>query len=251
MAAEPERFGRVSEGPTRCLRLWLALSGLVLLVAALAPPFAGLARHDDWAGALQFTTFVVLVPMLVVLGAPWRLMGLGHATTALAEARRRHPEPFRSMTVAIVAAAAAIAWRTPPAVDLLAKHPWASIVEAVTLVAAGTALWLEFVVSPPLFPRSSRPVRIALATVTMWVIWVLAYALGMSRSDWYPAYHHIAGHGLSLIADQEIAAGLMWAVTACCLIPLNIWILMDWLRGEEDPDEEMTRLVREERRRAS
>jgi cytochrome c oxidase assembly factor CtaG len=189
--------------------------------------------------------------MLVVLGAPWRLMGLARATTALAEARRRHPERLRSMAVAVVVAAAAVAWRTPPAVDLLARQPWASTLEAVTLVAGGTALWLECVASPPLFPRSSQPMRIALATVTMWVIWVLAYALGMSRSDWYPAYHHIAGHGLSLIADQEIAAGLMWAVTACCLIPLNIWILMDWLRGEEDPDEEMSRLVREERRRAS
>ncbi len=84
----------------------------------------------------------------------------------------------------------------------------------------------------------------------MWAIWVLAYALGMSHSDWYPAYQHVAGHGLSLIADQEIAAGVTWGVTGCCFIPLIIWNLLEWLRSDEDPDEEMHRLLSEERRRA-
>lgn len=126
-----------------------------------------------------------------------------------------------------------------------------SLVEALTLVVSGTALWLECLASPPFAPRASRPLRVALGVTSMWTIWILAYALGMSHSGWYSPYHHFAGHGLSLIADQEIAAGVMWAMAACCFIPLNLRNLMEWVRDDEDPDEEMRRLVREERRRGA
>jgi len=233
------------------MRLALWCAPVVLLVGALAPPFATAARHHDWAAALQFTTFAVVVPGLVVIGAPWRLLGLGRAAAALSEARRRHPERARSVAITGVTLVAVTAWRTPPAVDFLARQGWAVALEALTLVASGVGLWLECAPSPPLAPRSPRPMRIAMATLVMWAIWVLAYAMGMSHGDWYPAYQHLAGHGLSLIADQEIAAGLTWGVTGCCFIPLSIWNLVEWLRSDDDADEEMHRLLREERRRAT
>ena len=55
-------------------------------------------------------------------------------------------------------------------------------------------------------------------------------------------------HQLSLAMDQQLTAGVMWGV-AGVFIPL-IWNLLQWLSSEEDPDEELHRLVREERRRA-
>ncbi len=69
-------------------------------------------------------------------------------------------------------------WRTPVGVNALARHPWLVVVEAVTLVPLGMGLWLELVESPPLTPRLSRPHRVALAAVSMWTIWVLAYLVG-------------------------------------------------------------------------
>jgi cytochrome c oxidase assembly factor CtaG len=94
-------------------------------------------------------------------------------------------------------------------------------------------------------------VRIAVAAVSMWTIWVLAYLVAMSPHDWYRAYHHMSGHGLSLAADQQIAAGVLWFLAASCFVPLIFWNLLQWLRSEEDPDEELQRLVREERRRSA
>ncbi len=80
---------------------------------------------------------------------------------------------------------------------------------------------------------------------------MLAYLVAMSNGDWYRAYHHAAGSGLSLAMDQQIAAGVMWGMAGACFIPLIFWNLLQWLRSEEDPDEELHRLVREERRRGS
>jgi cytochrome c oxidase assembly factor CtaG len=222
----------------------------VFVAVALVPPISASAHRYDWAEALQFAILALVAPGLLVAGAPWPQLGLTRAATALAEARRRHPERLRSAAVVGLALACAAAWRTPAAVNRLHAGGWPLALEVVSLTIAGTALWLECVTSPPLIPRSTRPLRIAIAAVSMWTIWILAYMVAMSPNEWYRAYHHVAG-GLSQAADQQITAGVMWAVAAGSFIPLIFWNLVQWLRSEEDPDQELYRLVREDRRRAA
>lgn len=165
----------------------------------------------------------------------------------LALGRRRHPGPSRSAGVGLVSMAVTIGWRTPVAVDALVHRPWLLAVEAGSLVAVGIGLWLEIVESPPLVPRLARPHRIALAAVSMWVIWVLAYLVGLSHGSWYHAFSHHAGTGLSVSADQQLATGVMWVVSAGVFIPVVYWNLLRWLQSEDDPDDELHRLIREER----
>ncbi len=245
----------------------LVLVALVLLVASLVPPVATEARRYEVAEAIQFCLFVVAIPALLVLGAPWRRLGLavrhppppddeGATATAvaswppvdrLAQGRRRHPEVWRTVAFFGLYLVGAVLWRTPPAVNGLARHPWLVVVEALTLVPVGMGLWLELVESPPLTPRLSRPHRVALAAVSMWLIWVLAYLVGLSHASWYHAYIHHPGSGLSLSADQQLTTGMMWFISGCAFIPVVFWNLVRWLQSEEDPDEELHRLVRQER----
>jgi len=226
-----------------------------------------LARRIEFVEALQFSFFAVVIPALAVAGAPWALLGLagrpprefdqdGHLpppslplkpAERLAVGRRQHPGAVRTATFAVLFVAGAVVWRLPGAVDALARHPWLALVEAVTLVAVGAGLWLELVESPPLVPRTARPGRIALAAVSMWAIWVLAYLVGLAHGSWYHAYAHHAGAGLSVWADQQLATGVMWFVSACAFIPVVFWNLVRWLQAEEDPDQELHRLVRQER----
>jgi cytochrome c oxidase assembly factor CtaG len=222
----------------------------MLAALVLVPPAAGAARRYDWAEALQFVVLALVGPGLFVAGAPWERIGLGRRALALARDRRRHPERLRSFALVGAALACMVAWRLPAAVNRLYSGGWPLAVEAGSLFAAGVVLWLECVSSPPLVPRSTRPVRIALCALSMWTIWVLAYLVAMSKGDWYQAYHHRAGAGLSLAMDQQLSAGVMWVVAAACFVPLIFWNLLQWLHSEEDPDEELHRLVREERRRA-
>jgi cytochrome c oxidase assembly factor CtaG len=220
------------------------------VVLVLVPPLSSSARRYDWAEALQFTVLALVGPGLFVAGAPWERIGLGRVATALAEARRRHLERLRAVALVGAALACMVAWRLPAAVDRLHSGGWPLGVEVLSLSVAGTVLCLECVTSPPLVPRSTRPIRIALCALSMWTIWVLAYLVAMSNANWYRAYDTIGSNGLRPAIDQQIAAGIMWGISASCFIPLIFWNLLQWLRSEEDPDDELHRLVREERRRA-
>jgi cytochrome c oxidase assembly factor CtaG len=231
---------------------WAVPTGVLAVVVAvvpLVPPLLSWSAHDAWAEALSFGLFAVVVPALVVLAAPWQLIGLGPAADRLAQTRRRHPEALRTAAVAAVYVATDIAWRTPYAITHLSHDKWLVILQASTLVLTGTALWLELVRSPPLSPRSPRPTRAALAAGSMWSIWILAYLLGMASSRPYAHYRLQPPGSASHAADSQIATGILWFIAGCAFIPVVFSSLMQWLRSEENPDEELHRLVAEERRR--
>jgi cytochrome c oxidase assembly factor CtaG len=217
----------------------------------MPPPFAADARRYDWVEAVQFAVLALVAPGLFVAGAPWERIGLGWRARKLAEARRRHPERMRAFAAVGLSLAVDVAWRTPAAVNRLQAGGWPLYLEAVSLFVAAVGLWLECVPSDPFVPRSSRPARIALVATSMWTFWIVAYLIAMSHTDFYRAYRHAAGRGLSVIADQQVAAGVMWAIAAFCFVPLVFQNLLQWLRSEDDPDEEFQRMVREERRRGT
>ncbi len=109
----------------------------------------------------------------------------------------------------------------------------------MTLVGAGCALWLELVESPPLLPRISRPQRALFAALPMWALWASAYIMGFSGTAWFTALTHPPGRGLGTVADQEIAAGLLWAIPGLFFVPVVYVALITWLRDSADPDDEL------------
>lgn len=235
-------------------RPWLALAGAVLILGVLLPPVGSLARQYVFAESLQFVVWAVAAPALLVLGAPWRVVGLsrgagvgGKAAPAgladrVAGARSGRPGGYRAAALLATFIAAAIVWRLPVTVNALAANAWLTAPELATLVVAGSGLWLELVESPPLTPRLSRPQRAALAALAMWTVWVLAYIMGLSHGVWFAGYGQQAGRSLSTAADQQIATGILWAVPALSFPPVIYGVLMSWLRNSDDPDEELRRV---------
>ena len=236
-------------------RSWLAVAAGAAILGALLPPAGSYARHYEFAESLQFVLFATAVPALLVLGAPWRVLRLsrrpgparaGQLACAgpadrMARSRSRRPGVLRASAVLVTFVALAVAWRLPVTVSALARYRVLAAAEMVTLVTAGSAVWLELVESPPLLPRLLRPQRAAIAALSMWSIWVLAYLMGMSHVAWSAAFSHPPGHGLSTAADQQIATGIMWGVPALCFVPVIYAVLITWLRDSADPDEEMQR----------
>jgi len=219
------------------LRPWLALLAVVLAAAVLLPPAASAAGRYVFAQSLQFAVLAVVVPALAVIGAPWRHAGLSVANR-VAMTRSHRPGTMRAWATLVGFIAVVIAWRLPVTVNAMARHPVLTVAEAVTLFAAGCGLWLELVESPPLLPGISRPLRAAFAAIPMWTIWAIAYIMGFSRTAWFSAYAHLPGHGLGTVADQEIAAGLLWAIPGFFFVPVVYFSLITWLRDSADPDEE-------------
>jgi cytochrome c oxidase assembly factor CtaG len=230
------------------------MAGIVLILAALAAE--GLARRYVVAESVQFVVFAMAAPALIMLGAPWHLLrlsrGPGEAGRApapldrLAAARQRHTSFLRAGAYLVVFIGVSMAWRLPPVVDALARHPVLVLPELVTLLAAGIGLWLELVSSPPLAPRLPKPQRATVAALAMWSAWAVAYVLGLSNHAVFHGYDP-AGGALSAVADQEIAVAVVWAASACCFIPVVFVALLSWLSGDDDTDDELQRLARDER----
>lgn len=231
-------------------RQWLAVAGLVLVLACLLPPLVLLARRYVFAETIQFTVFAMAGPALIVLGAPWRWLHLSGLASRLAAERRARRSITRAAAVLVIFFAACLFWRLIPVVDALARQPLLVLPEAVTLLLAGTALWLELVASPPVEPRLPRPQRALIAALAMWSTWAVAYVIGFSAHGLFSAYN-AAGNGLGAVSDQELAVALVWAVAGFCFVPVVIVTMLGWLTSGDNPDEEFQRIFRDDQDRAA
>lgn len=259
-ASPPGAASQQAAYPLARPRTWLAAAGLALLLACLVPPVLSLALRYVLVESAQFTVFAMAAPGLIALGAPWRLLRLSREPAApgkadgpldhLAASRRQHRSFARSAGFLVAFMAVSACWRLPPVVSALPRQPWLIAAELVTLLTAGTALWLELVPSPPLAPRLSRPHRAVVAALAMWFTWIVAYAIGMNNGVIFRGYADLPGRALSQLADQEIAVAIVWAVTGLCFVPVVFVTLLGWLTRSEDPDEELQRLTRDDHQRA-
>jgi cytochrome c oxidase assembly factor CtaG len=238
-------------------RRWLAVAGVAGVLVVLLPPLAVLARRYVFAETIQFCVLAMAAPALFVLGAPWRSLRLASAgepgtgpADRLAATRRNERSFLRALVFLLIFIGVALVWRLPPVMDVLARQPVLVAAEAVTLLVAGAGLWLELVDSPPLAPRLPRPQRALVAALALWSTWAVAYVLGFAGHAVFHGYD-AAGSGLSAVADQEIAVGLVWAVAGCCFVPVVIATMLGWLAGSEDADEEFQRVFRDEHNRAA
>ena len=265
-AVTPGQHGEAAPPTVRDGTHWLAAAGVLLVVACLVPPVATLAHQYLFVESVQFTVFAMAGPALIVLGAPWRFLGLSRAATPspavgsgeaagtgpldrLAASRQQQRSFLRAAGFLLVFMATCLVWRLPPVVDAQARQPLLAVAEMVTLLAAGIGLWLELVPSPPLAPRLPNPHRAAIAALAMWSTWAVAYALGFANHAVFRGYD-AAGSGLSAVADQQITVGLVWAVSALCFVPVVFVTMLAWLRNNDDPDEELQRLARDEHQQA-
>lgn len=237
-------------------------------MAFLVPPLSTLALRYEFGESLQFAVFAFAVPSLLVSSAPWRRIGLASSEPHVLSDDGASVSPVRPRLVDRIAISRSgathqrrtilyafsfglltIFWRVAPTVDYLVRHQWLVIVEALTLVALGVPLFTRLIESPPLQPGTLRPYRIGISAGVMWIAWVVAYLDGMSHSSWYNVFHHVAGRGISKAADQQLSAGTIWMVSAAVFVPIIYWNLIHWLQSEEDPNEELQKMVRDERTR--
>ncbi len=220
-------------------RPWLSPAGVLLAVVMLVPPVGPAASRYVFVQAVQFAVFAFAVPALIVLGAPWRLIG-GQRLDRLANGRSHRPSAWFSMLVLVVFLALIVAWRLPACVNAMVRNPALTLAEAVSLIGAGCALWLELIESPPFLPRLGRPLRAFFAAIPMWTTWAGAYIMAFSHAAWFSAYVG-RGHGLSVAADQQIAAVALWVISALCAIPVVYVALITWLRDAPCAEDELRR----------
>lgn len=225
---------------------WIAA---IVFVLFLVVPLGTWSRRWEYLQEIQFSAFCFGIPALLAIRKPspnrYSLVSL-EDFFRLASFREHVQARVRWSSITAMMMLSVVVWRLSPVVNAEVRHPWLSVVGALCLGFIGffffRVLYAPFEnnLSPdPLF-------RLVMATVVMWTIWTMAYLGALSNGSWYRAFHHQAGHGISLTADQQLGAAVLWLLSASAFLPVIFFNLMRWLRAEEDPRDSRHHFARRE-----
>jgi putative membrane protein len=227
-----------------CFALSLALVELVL-----NPPIDGWADTSLAVHMLQHVVLMSFVPPLAVLAAPWvpiwRGLPLGlrrplaHGVVALPGAVRRGLRGCISPVPAFVLVTLDLGvWHVPSLYDLTLRNQAVHDLEHLSFLIFGILFWIPVLDSPPLHRRLDDLRAAFYVTAGAATGWVLGVVLALATSPLYPAYAVLPRRlgGISAVADQQLAAGVMIGLGA---IPPSVAVfvlLYRWLgRGEPRP----------------
>ena len=234
------RRGRAPD-PLRACCFW---AGLATIALALDSPLDGWSDQLFWVHMLQHVILITVAPPLILLGRPWprmwRALPLGTRTTvgrALARSPltapvRRLARPWPAWALFTVTL---LAWHLPAAYNATLRSSALHQLEHATFFFTALLFWARVIDPGPLRPRLQWPLRIAYVVAAMVVSWMLAIVFVLLPS---PAYSHYAllthrPGGISAMADQQMAGGVMWVLGS---ISYSIAIFFGFYRWlEPDP----------------
>jgi cytochrome c oxidase assembly factor CtaG len=202
-------------GPAAWRRIALAL-GLVSLLAAFAMPLT----HKLFAAHMAQHVLLLAV-------APPLLMLAGVRTRVWRSLPRALAHPLCAWTLFNVVM---VVWHVPSLSDLALRNSGLHVLEHCLFLGTGLLYWgVAFDAA-----RLATWWRIAYLTSGMLVGWLIALVLAFATSPLYSAYASLPHRpgGLSAIADQQIAAGVMWVPGSLAYTIAIIVFVYRWLEPE-------------------
>jgi putative membrane protein len=212
----------------RSERRWrtpLFVAGLATVVVATSGPMDGLSDTLFSMHMVQHVLLLEVAAPLIALSRPWsrlwRPLPLStRRAVAGGVARGRWAAPLRwtgsRLAAAVVAFvlmnAALVLWHLPALYDAALSHPAVHALEHATFFLTALLFWSHLLGSGPFRSPLTLPSRAAYAVGTMLVGWVLAVAIATAPAPLYAHYGDLGTSrwGLSALADQQLAAGVMW-----------------------------------------
>jgi cytochrome c oxidase assembly factor CtaG len=217
--------GKQSVGPTSRGKSFAFYGGLLTLAIAIDSPVDAYADRLFWVHMLQHVLLMMVAPPLLLLGRPWpriskplplgvrrpiaRTVLVGETLSPLRRVGRWLASPLPSF---VLFSATLLVWHLPALYDLTLRNGTVHDLEHALFFTTALLFWVHLVPGATSRPQLSDGVRAAYATGGLLVSWVLAVVLGLASSPIYSAYADLASRpgGLSALADQQIAAGIMW-----------------------------------------
>lgn len=226
--------------PVAPLRRWSFLAGLGAILVALQ---SGIERYDTTLFSLHMVQHLLLTmvaPLLLALGAPVTQL-LRAATPA---ARNRWLLPFlRSRLVGVLShpvvawlAFTSVLWAThfSPLFDLSLEQPLVHDAEHALYLGAGLLFWWPVVGLDPAPHRMRHPARLLYVFLQMPQNSFLAMAILFTEAPLYPHYATLGSpYGIDALADQRLAAGIMWFVGDVLFLGALLAVLAGWMRSED------------------
>jgi cytochrome c oxidase assembly factor CtaG len=194
-------------------------SGLGILLIALVSPIAYFDTTAQWDHMVQHVLLLLIAPPLILMGDPFRTAWAGHLVaqgrpvnlegTFLARLMRvLHSGPRAAAAVAIVFSVDLLVWHLPPVYDATLRLASVHDLEHLTFLVVGLLFWDQVVSRWREPDRLSLMGQATLVLAGMFVSWGLAIVIAYASRPLYA--YPTPSQGLSLLADQQIAAGVMW-----------------------------------------
>jgi len=237
---------RPASGPDlrlRQLRAAAFASALLVLLIALVL-LDGAADEGFWPHMAQHVLVITVAAPLLVLGEPWsmlwRPLPLGFRRgTAGWVARAPSAGALRALgrllsrpgPVFVVSAATLWLWHLPYLYDLALRHQSVHDLEHLSMLAGAILFWEQVIDSAPLRPALDAIQRTLYVSAAAVSGWVLAALLAYWPTPLYHAYV-VSAHrpgGVSALADQQLAAGVMWGPGSLAYSLAVFWLIYNWL----------------------
>lgn len=237
-------LGAVDRGhpnrPVPALRRWAFLGGLLAIAVALQ---SGIERYDTTLFSVHMVQHLLLMfvaPPLLALGAP--VTQLMRAATP--GVRKRwilpvlHSRPVGVLAHPVVAwlVFASVMWAThfSPLFDLSLEDPLVHDLEHGLYLGSALLFWWPVFGLDPSPHRMGYPGRLAYLFLQMPQNSFLAMAILFAEAPLYPHYATLGSpYGIDALADQRLAAGLMWFVGDVIFLVALLLVLVGWMRSEQ------------------
>jgi putative membrane protein len=244
--------GRMSAARSTAAKRWQGAAfyaGLASVALALDSPVDAFADTAFWVHMTQHVLLTMVAPPLLLLGRPWpRLLRpllrsvrrpaartvLGGPTLRAARAGVRWiagPLPAFALFNTTL-----LLWHLPRLYDLTLRNGLIHDLEHALFFSTALLFWVHLLPAATARPRLSDGARVAYGTGGLLVSWVLAIVLGLAADPVYDAYVSLAHRpgGISALADQQLAAGIMWvpgSVPYCVALFVAVYRWLDSTPG--------------------
>lgn len=208
--------------------------GLAALLVALVGPLDDLADRLFCVHMVQHVLLLTVAPPLLVLGRPWlrvwRPLPLGLRRPA-ARGAVRAAAAAPPVAAWLLMNGALVGWHLPVLYDAAVRHDGIHFLEHASFLLTGLLFWAIALGAPPLQARLGEVWRLAYLTLALFPGWGLAIVLAFARGPVYPAYADLASRpgGLSALADQQLAAGVMWVPGSIAYLVAIVVLFYRWL----------------------
>ncbi len=193
---------------------------------------------------VQHVVLIEVAAPLIVWSRPWsrlwrpfplslrRTIARGVARGAWAAPLRAAGRGLAAPTVAFVLMnGALVLWHVPALYDAALAHPFVHELEHFAFFATALLFWAHLLGDGPFRARLSLPARAAYAIGAMLVGWGLAVVIATAETPLYSHYADLATRplGISALADQQLAAGIMWVPASVPWVVVAIVCVYGWL----------------------
>jgi putative copper resistance protein D len=216
------------------------LAGLVVIEIALQSP---IEHYDTTLFSVHMVQHILLTmfaPPLLAAGAPITL-ALRYARP---DVRRRwllpvlHSRIVRAITHPVVAwlLFAGVMWGShfSPLFNASLEEPIVHQLEHVAYLTSALLFWWPIVGADPSPWRMPPPLRVLYAFLQMPQNTFLALAIYSASDPLYPHYATLQRTwGPTVLADQQLAGGLMWIVGDLVFLVAILFCVVQWMRQED------------------